>query len=59
MTSGRGVRVACLGSMFGSPPKAPSSRHKLDAAAAEIVALKGVVTSLQAKAGGDKKPETK
>jgi hypothetical protein len=43
-------------------------RHKLDVAAAEIIALKGVVTSLQKtveqlqaaqKAAGDKKPETK
>jgi outer membrane murein-binding lipoprotein Lpp len=46
----------------------PNAEHKLDMAAAEIVALKGVVTRLQKtveqleaaqKAAGDKKPGTK
>src|SRR5205823_11619871 len=63
-TSGLDKRTGCLQSNVNFLQRivaknALDARQKLDAAAAEIVALKGVVTSLQAKAGGDKKPETK
>src|SRR5438094_8024938 len=63
-TSGLDKRTGCLQSNVNFLQRivaknALDARQKLDAAAAEIVALKGVVTSLQAKAGGDKKPNTK
>jgi hypothetical protein len=72
-TSGLDKRTGCLQSNVNFLQRlvtknALDSRQKLDEAAAEIVALKSVVTRLQKtveqlqaaqKAAGDKKPETK
>jgi hypothetical protein len=71
-TSGLDKRTGCLQSNVNFLQRlvtknALDARHKLDDAASEIVALKGVVTSLQKtveqlqaaqKAAGDKKPES-
>jgi hypothetical protein len=72
-TSGLDKRTGCLQSNVNFLQRlvmknARDAEHKLDIAAAEIVALKGVVTRLEKTVGqleaaqkvaGDKKPETK